>query len=359
MTVSSPNVNPDVELTVPVRESNLADEFECTATGKSQEEWFVKSLWIYPVKSCHGIELQQSRLVATGLEYDRQYTFAEWKTDPKTNEQRWIFITQRQYPLMARIKTEIKTTAAGKVVVSVGYPTKSALGGWFGRPLEHMATFDVPLDSDEEQFKTYPLEDVRIWKEVVPAYNLASLIPPGLPTFLGVKNRLALFRMPPSKPRSVYRCAPTEAELGYQPNTAFADAYPLHIINMSSVRELNGRLENSIPELSCVRFRSNIIVSGPAPFQEDDWKIIKLGENTIYTSCRTARCNLPNVDQETGEKHPSEPAKTMRSYRCIDPGTRLNACMGMQAVPAVQDGLIKVGDPITVLTTGEHFYIEQ
>ncbi|KAI5779448.1 MOSC domain-containing protein [Peziza echinospora] len=280
MTVSSPNVNPDVELTVPVRESNLADEFECTATGKSQEEW----------------------LVATGLEYDRQYTFAEWKTDPKTNEQRWIFITQRQYPLMARIKTEIKTTAAGKVVVSVGYPTKSALGGWFGRPLEHMATFDVPLDSE---------------------------------------------------------CAPTEAELGYQPNTAFADAYPLHIINMSSVRELNGRLENSIPELSCVRFRSNIIVSGPAPFQEDDWKIIKLGENTIYTSCRTARCNLPNVDQETGEKHPSEPAKTMRSYRCIDPGTRLNACMGMQAVPAVQDGLIKVGDPITVLTTGEHFYIEQ
>ena len=45
---------------------------------------------------------------------------------------------------------------------------------------------------------------------------------------------------------------------------------------------------------------------------------------------------MPNVDQETGARHPAEPDRTMRQYRCIDEGNKLNACLGMQVVPAAE-----------------------
>lgn len=47
---------------------------------------------------------------------------------------------------------------------------------------------------------------------------------------------------------------------------------------------------------------------------------------------QTVRCRLPNVDI----RHPVDPEKTLKSFRCIDAGDRNNACLGMQLVPAVE-----------------------
>ncbi|KAI5779446.1 MOSC domain-containing protein [Peziza echinospora] len=317
---------PPSEISMEMEGSNLADEFGGSGSGKKPQEqaqWRVKSLWIYPVKSCRGVEVGEGRVVETGLQYDRQFTFAEWKLDPKTGVERWVFITQRQYPLMARINQ-----------------------------------IEIQGRSDEYYQSKFPMEEVKIWREVVPAYNLSTLLPStrSLPAFLGLKPgaALALLRIPPSRPRMVYKCAPKPEEIGYQPQTGFADSYPLHIINLASVRDLNSRLDQGpggkpIPELSVRRFRANIIVEGPPAYAEDDWKVIKVGGNTIHTSCRTTRCNLPNTNPDTGEKHPTEPAKTLKSYRCIDAGASLSACMGMQAVPVNLGGTIKVGDKVEVV----------
>lgn len=50
-----------------VASSNLADEFEYPTGGtEDRDEWKVKSLWIYPVKSCRGIELSEARVVSSG-----------------------------------------------------------------------------------------------------------------------------------------------------------------------------------------------------------------------------------------------------------------------------------------------------
>ncbi|KAI5783871.1 MOSC domain-containing protein [Peziza echinospora] len=367
--------------------SNLADEFGGSGSGKKPQEqaqWRVKSLWIYPVKSCRGVEVGEGRVVETGLQYDRQFTFAEWKLDPKTGVERWVFITQRQYPLMARIITRLKFKAEGtgpdpsgqgKVVLTIEYPRvvkskSSYFGRWFAggaREHDNLVTVDVPLAADDEYYQSkFPMEEVKIWREVVPAYNLSTLLPStrSLPAFLGLKPgaALALLRIPPSRPRMVYKCAPKPEEIGYQPQTGFADSYPLHIINLASVRDLNSRLDQGpggkpIPELSVRRFRANIIVEGPPAYAEDDWKVIKVGGNTIHTSCRTTRCNLPNTNPDTGEKHPTEPAKTLKSYRCIDAGASLSACMGMQAVPVNLGGTIKVGDKVEVVAVGGHYYI--
>ena len=68
-------------------ESNLSNEFDRKfslgrppSTEQTSAEWWrVKSLWIYPVKSCKGVELNRSTVLATGMEYDRQFTFAHLK----------------------------------------------------------------------------------------------------------------------------------------------------------------------------------------------------------------------------------------------------------------------------------------
>jgi uncharacterized protein YcbX len=69
---------------------------------------------------------------------------------------------------------------------------------------------------------------------------------------------------------------------------------------------------------------------------------------------------MPNVDPVTGERHPTEPDKTLRSFRTVDAGTGPNiGCLGMQLVPISREGALRVGDEITVLEVGEHVYVKQ
>ena len=52
--------------TGPAKRSFLHDEFEYSVKGEAPETWRLKSLWIYPVKSCCGIELSEAAVVKTG-----------------------------------------------------------------------------------------------------------------------------------------------------------------------------------------------------------------------------------------------------------------------------------------------------
>lgn len=47
-----------------IEKSNLEDEFEYPVDG--DEDWKVKSLWVYPVKSCRGVELDEANVIPTG-----------------------------------------------------------------------------------------------------------------------------------------------------------------------------------------------------------------------------------------------------------------------------------------------------
>jgi uncharacterized protein YcbX len=51
----------------------------------------------------------------------------------------------------------------------------------------------------------------------------------------------------------------------------------------------------------------------------------------------------------------NEPLSTLRSYRIIDEGSK-NACLGMQVTP-LEEGVVRVGDTMEVLETGEHFFL--
>ncbi|MCJ1456004.1 hypothetical protein MMC28_006361 [Mycoblastus sanguinarius] len=378
-------------------QSHLADEHDSRYSGTEEQNdaatWRVKSLWVYPVKSCRGVELNRGTVISTGMEYDRQFSFAQLSsTFPATLDTRheekakytWKFITQRGIAAMAMVKTEIWVPDPSSTTYSTRHPSVRSGGVlvikyprvddgssiWgnalrlVGGPSENIIY--IPFNPTLEQIKSngYMMEDMEIWKDKPKSMIMASTEKQDpwiheLRSYLGITNHLALFRVSKEQPREVFRCAPKKDQVGYQPIVGFQDAYPLHILNLASVHDVERRFEKSAPPLSALNFRPNIIITGGEAYAEDYWKRIKIADYEYYVSCRTVRCLLPNVNPATGKRHASEPNRTLKSFRCIDEGDPRNACLGMQMVPAIQDSKIKVGDTITVLETGEHLYIKQ
>lgn len=398
----------------PKAKSNLSDEHKERYSQGTQEpqvsssgdsSWSVKSILIYPVKSCRGFELDQGKVISVGMQYDRQFALAQLigtfpaSTDmsqPEKSASKWRFITQRERPQMAQVRTEIwvpdpaSTTYSphhpniqSEGVLVVKFPIEHGYWGWLsdisvrwgGSPYEQSIQFPFNPTPDQIKLNGYTTEKMTIWKEspdslLVEHTSLESEQRnptfKNLSRFLGISNSLALFRAPRNPNREVYRCAPRKSELGYQPQVAFQDAYPLHLINLSSVRDLESRLPSNRLKttnkhlLSTIRFRPNIIITGPEPYAEDTWKVITLGGFEYHVSCRTARCTLPNVDPSSGVKDTKmQPYRTLEKYRAIDPGAGKWPCLGMQMVPKSEEGVVRVGDEVKVLESGEHFYLMQ
>ncbi len=355
---------------------------ESSDDDRANSRWRVKALHIHPIKSCASVELDRADVDAAGFVWDRKFAFAEL-LKPQTRldapesakTPKCTCRTQRQpgFERLVHVRPEIwlpgptsnKTSATDQGYLVVKYPRvpHGPLAALI-RPLAHLGflsrerSFRVPLATPKNH--KYPLENVVIWKDNPNWMNYGVHVPDDFRIYLGVSNPLALFRTDPQSYREVFRCAPRKEQLGYQPVVGFADAYPVHLLNIASVRDIAGRVKNDIPRFSARRFRPNILVAGPSAYNEDDWKKVRIGNYIFYCACHTVRCRLPNVDPDTGERHPVEPDKTLKSFRCIDDGDPLNACLGLQLVPA--EGKIfqiQVGDEIKVLERGEHHYIRQ
>ena len=378
-------------------ESNLADEYDnrkyalgvdAQAEASGEPRWKVKALMIHPVKSCAPVELDASQVEASGLTWDRKFAFAELLApttrvgaSEEARKPVWTFRTLRQpgYEKLALVKPEVwvpdlqgdtKTTSSKSApsqtsLLILKYPNNptgllAPLDRFFISLgfLPSTNSFQVPLIRPENH--SYPSEGVVIWGDTRHWFNLGRHVPDDLKSFLGVSNPLALFHADPSSYREVFRNAPRKSEIGYQPRIGFADAYPLHLLNLASVRDVANKVNSDIPRFSARRFRPNILVTGPAAYDEDDWKRVRIGGHEFYCACHTVRCRLPNVDPDSSERHPVEPDKTLKGFRCIDEGDPHNACLGLMLVPAKEEGAeIEVGMGVEVLERGKHVYIKR
>jgi len=216
----------------------------------------VRSLCVYPVKSCKGIEVSRSKVMPAGLQFDRLYTFAQLKSpfpvsldtpESEKSQHAWEFITQRHFPLLATLEVDVyvpdlaKTRghgdASGDAFIVVRFPwvdggflgalrwLVAKLGrGWRAMPEKEIllpASFPSP---EEVQQCGYSYEELRVWRDTPTALNMEAELPRELRLYLGVSNRLGIFRIDPARLRNVYRCAPTEVDAGYQPVIGFQDA---------------------------------------------------------------------------------------------------------------------------------------
>jgi uncharacterized protein len=62
------------------------------------------------------------------------------------------------------------------------------------------------------------------------------------------------------------------------------------------------------------RFRPNLVVEGAAPFAEDTWERLRIGEVTFRQTEPCDRCVLTTIDPDTLDKG-HEPTRTLARHR--------------------------------------------
>ncbi|KAI9853719.1 MAG: hypothetical protein M1824_000994 [Vezdaea acicularis] len=353
-------------------QSRLADQHDQKysrgfPSGKDDDgnpRWKVKSIMEYPLKSCGETELNRATVRKTGLQYDRQFAFATRVVSGPDNSDGWKFETRRYYHKLALVKAEVwapdpssptyspgTTDVLSGGVMVVSFPGNRSQGqisrilasiGVLSKPVE---SFSFPLSPTPKQIQkhNYPIEKLKIWRDAPEALNMSVHVPPELGKFLGIREgrALGLFRVIPGHEREIFRAAPTKEELGWQPICGFADANPLSLQNLASVHAVAAEIPpGTIPQLDVLRFRPNIIITGPPAFDEDTWKRIRIGKSyfRVYTQC--TRCQLPNVDPQTGEKHTTEPFKTLKRIRkIVDKDGKEQCALGMDFLPEAEGTL--------------------
>jgi len=159
-----------------------------------------------------------------------------------------------------------------------------------------------------------------------------------LSEYLGLACRLVY--MPESSERfSSRRFAPEGRRVG------FADAFAYLLTTEASLGDLNSRLiARSHAALPMNRFRPNLVISGSAPYAEDGWGEIRIGEVLLRAVKPCGRCQVTTTDQATGEVMGPEPLATLATYR---ESSEFGVMFGVNLV-TVTTGTIRVGDALEI-----------
>jgi MOSC domain-containing protein len=255
------------------------------------------ALTVYPIKSAAGIPSDAWDVDAFGLRYDRRWVV----TDPAG-----VFQTQRTIPRLALIRV-----ALGPGALRLDAPE---------RP-----TLELPLaPSCDRRVR------VRVWNDETEGVPVGPAADRWLTDFLGAACRLVY--MPDDVVRPV---DPTYGSPGDR--VGFADAFPFLLISDASLADLNARLAAPLP---MNRFRPNLVVSGCAPYAEDDWGGFHAAgiEFRVVKPC--ARCVVTTTDQATAARG-TEPLRTLATYR-----RRGNDALFGQNLIHRGTGRLEVGAPV-------------
>lgn len=262
----------------------------------------IAALFVYPVKSCRGVAVDQAFVTERGLQRDREWLIVD--ADGR-------FVTQREVPRLALILAAVTDTAL----------RLDAPG---------MPTLQVALDARG------PFMSVTVFRDTFDAIDQGASAAQWLSAYVGQALRLVRFDA------SVRRyCNKAYAgETGA--HTAFADGYPILVIGDASLADLNHRLDAPLP---MNRFRPNIVLSGVDAYDEDHIDSIACGTVTLKLVKPCVRCQITTTDQATASVG-IEPLPTLGTYRRND--TLGGVTFGMNAIVAAGVGArVNVGDALT------------
>ena len=270
----------------------------------------VARLFIHPVKSCAGIEVQQALLTDTGLDLDRAWMVVDAQG---------VFLSQRTLPRMALIRPQLRSDDL--VLRAPG-----------------MLALHVALDRVEQP------ATVQVWDDTVPAWDMGDLAAQWFSDFLGLRCRLVRFD-PEHRRLSSLRWTG-----GIEAPTQFADGFPLLVASQGSLDGLNERLlaagEGAV---GMERFRPNLVIAGVEAHDEDriDELFIGTGEGEVRLQLvkPCTRCPIPNIDPATAESTPAV-STALRRYR-QDP--RMDGAITFAMNAIVREGtgtMLRVGQPV-------------
>lgn len=302
----------------------------------------IARLFVYPVKSCAGVEVPEALLTETGLEFDRA-----WMVVDEAGE----FVSQRELPRMALIRPQLKQfemvlRAPGMLALHIAYdrveaPVQAKV--W----KDTVAAYDMG-DVAAQWFSDFLSEPGKP-REDSPGRPQESSIPSGDDAARsaasgGRRYRLARFDPEHKRLSSLQWTGGVEAEV------QFADGYALLVASEGSMAELNERLAaGGHAAVGIERFRPNIVLAGLEAHDEDRVEMLHIataeGQAQLQPVKPCTRCPIPDIDPATATSSP-EVGDTLRSYRA-DPRVDGAITFGMNLI--VREGvehMLKVGQAV-------------
>ena len=277
----------------------------------------IAQLYIYPVKSCAGVALNEAMLTETGLDLDRA-----WMVVDETGE----FLTQRELPRMALVQPQVR---ANDIVLRA--PGMLAL---------HLA-----IDQVEAPVRA------SVWGQDVAAYDMGATAAQWFSDFLGAKARLVRFDPEHERASSLAWTG------GLQALNQFSDGYPLLLTSQASLVGLNAKLLAAGQQaVSMTRFRPNIVL-GDAPgrqavaaHDEDRLETLEIataqGQVRLQPVKPCARCPIVNIDPLSAASSPAV-NDMLQTYR-QDARVKGALTFGMNSITlAGFDQRLKVGQSVT------------
>lgn len=227
----------------------------------------ISDLFIYPIKSSKGININSTTILKTGFEFDRHFAV----------------INAQNKIITARENTNLLS------VISGVYHQKLTLS----HPEHETITINLT-----EAINT--AIEVIIFKN----YTVGKLIHNEANKWFSnvLKEPCQLIKIDNTKLRTI-------KDDTNENKIAFTDAFPIHIVTTASINDLNTKLESPINDN---RFRPNIILSGTKAYEEEDWKTVFIGNCEFDVIIPTERCSLITINPLSLEKDiQQEPLRTL------------------------------------------------
>ena len=277
----------------------------------------VTELNYYPIKSCAGTSVEVAEFSEQGIKLDREWMI----TDEAGN-----FMSQRKNPEMALI---IPTREEGCLRVT-------APG--MGQLVIDLADIDQP-----------PV-DAIVWGNQAPAITQGSEADAWFGSYLG-KADVKFVRKDPNGNRHTKQ---QYQHKGATNEVAFADGASLLLASRASLRALNSRLEEERPMNS---FRPNIVIDGVDPYDEDYWRVAKIGDLTVFIAWGCARCPIIDTDQTTairGRDVRKALAQSRTGVDTVDPNNK-GIFFGQNLAHILEQGAsVRVGDRVEIVERAEN-----
>lgn len=268
----------------------------------------LSSLHIYPVKSCHRVDLDAATVEPWGLAGDRRWVVVDGDG---------LHRTQRTVPRMALVRPSYG--ADGRL--SLQAP---------GMP-------DLEL-TPPSRAGGAPSTVVTVWRYTGPAASAGAEADAWFTDFLDMPCRLAHMDDTSVRPTNPDYSLPED-------RVSFADGYPLLLASTASLAALGSWIAEMGGEpVPMTRFRPNVVVTGTEAWAEEGWKRVRIGEQVFRVVKPCDRCVMTTVDPELGEFTGQQPLRALRKFHRTD----RQVLFGMNLVPDTT-GVLRTGDGFEVL----------
>ncbi|HEV3010293.1 MAG TPA: MOSC N-terminal beta barrel domain-containing protein [Burkholderiales bacterium] len=211
----------------------------------------VAALYVYPVKACRAVAVEDAAVGSLGLEQDRRFAFVG--DDGRA-------LTQRDQPLLATIESRFH---------------EHALRLDFGGLLQLAFSFSEFIESTS----------IDVWGKQIPARAAPRSLLAQAADYLGMPVRLA--RLDP------------------QARRAFVDSQPVLVTTTAMLSNLN------LPGVGMERFRPNVVLEGVVLEGAKDWVALEGKDVLLERGKPCGRCEVTTIDQASGERRGPEPLRTL------------------------------------------------